>query len=108
MLGLGQASPKEKSPQLITSVNQVAQISCGGNHSLILTQDGKVFSFGMNDYGQLGLGEECKLGNKFKEEPQLIKYLDNVKQIACGAYHSLILTENRRVMAFGMNNFGQL
>lgn len=36
----------------------VVQISCGSNFSLILDDEGRLFVFGRNDYGQLGLGEE--------------------------------------------------
>ena len=34
------------------------QVSCGGNHTLALAEDGRLFVFGYNRYGPLGLGEE--------------------------------------------------
>ncbi|CAH8849372.1 unnamed protein product [Trichobilharzia szidati] len=33
----------------------ISQISCGGRHTVCLTEDGIVFCFGWNGYGQLGL-----------------------------------------------------
>ena len=32
----------------------IKQVSCGFDHSLILSEEGKVFSFGKNNQGQLG------------------------------------------------------
>ena len=34
----------------------IVQIACGDNHSVVLTVDGRVFSWGRGKYGQLGLG----------------------------------------------------
>lgn len=34
--------------------NRVVEAALGENHTLLLTKDGKVFSCGNNDYGQLG------------------------------------------------------
>lgn len=34
--------------------NTVVEAALGENHTLLLTKDGKVFSCGNNDYGQLG------------------------------------------------------
>lgn len=50
----------------------------------------QVFSSGASNYGQLGLGTEVKRSI----HPQLIEALQehNVKQVACGAYHSMALT----------------
>lgn len=35
-------------------VNKVSQVSCGENHTLMVTNDGEVYSCGNNDSGQLG------------------------------------------------------
>ena len=39
----------------------VKQISCGSNHSLLLTTEGNVYSFGYNHYGQLGLNHKITI-----------------------------------------------
>ena len=48
----------------------------------------EIFSFGENDYGQLGIGE---INNQHK--PQLVSFFKQMKskQICSGDYHSLIL-----------------
>ena len=35
--------------------NEIKSISCGGAHTAILTEDGKVLTFGDNEFGQLGI-----------------------------------------------------
>lgn len=56
---------------------------------LALTSDGKLFSFGENESGQLGLGhdESCV-------HPTLIESLKDVKisQISCGSEHAGAVT----------------
>jgi alpha-tubulin suppressor-like RCC1 family protein len=40
--------------EIISNVGQVASISPGGRHTLMLTSRGEVFTCGSNDFGQLG------------------------------------------------------
>lgn len=54
----------------LASVN-VKSIACGDCHTLALSSDGKVFAFGRNQDGQLGLGkpEDSLLPQKVKNNP---------------------------------------
>jgi len=73
-------------------------------HSLALLNDGTVKAFGDNTSGQLGLGNTTTPITT----PTLIPGLSNVKQIACGNGHSLVLLNDGTVKAFGYNTSGQL
>ena len=78
----------------------------GKEFVLCLTSDNKLFSWGYNDHGQLGIG--C--ANKYRYyEPQLIHSLDDGKivQVCCGERHSLVLTEEGVVYGWGDNKWGQ-
>ena len=56
-LGLGYVPYKVSTPRHISSLNDaMALIACGASHSLVLTTDGRVYGWGANMYGQLGLG----------------------------------------------------
>jgi alpha-tubulin suppressor-like RCC1 family protein len=83
---------------------KVVMISCGYNHSMALTRSGRVFSWGENSHGQLG--NENKT---FREKPKLIE-LKNVsfKKISCGKCHSLLLSNDGVIYAFGDNRWGQI
>ena len=73
-------------------------------------EDGTVKSFGHNSGGGLGHGEDS-LGTDLQEplrEPTTIPGVSNIKQIAVGAEHVLLLNENGSVQVFGSNSDGQL
>ncbi|UIZ23038.1 hypothetical protein KXD40_003811 [Peronospora effusa] len=83
----------------------VPQLSCGYHHTAIVTVDGAVYTFGRNDYGQLGLGHKLHM---FR--PTVVKSLSRMRitQVACGCYHTLALSDDGKVFPFGRNNHGQL
>ncbi|XP_015787614.1 probable E3 ubiquitin-protein ligase HERC3 [Tetranychus urticae] len=84
----------------------VNQVSCGYFHNSILTDAGQIFSWGCNQFGQLGLAKDFESIGK----PSLIKILAHqcVIQICSGAHHSLALTKNGEIYSWGANNLGQL
>lgn len=61
-LGLGHTSPFTWTPtELDTSFlngSLISQVECGSEHTIILSKAGKVYTFGWNDHGQLGQGDE--------------------------------------------------
>ena len=88
---------------MINNLNNIIQISAGYDYSLTLTSDGQIYSFGINNYGQLGLGDD-----ENKNIPMLISKLDNIISVSAGIFASLALTNNGQVYAFGDNHYGQL
>lgn len=86
----------------IQGLNNIKQISAGGRHLLALTNDGKVYVFGINGAGQLGLGHNDNI-----ETPTLLE-LDNISEVSAGREHSLLLDINGQVYSFGDNSYGQL
>ncbi|XP_048826786.1 probable E3 ubiquitin-protein ligase HERC3 isoform X2 [Brienomyrus brachyistius] len=86
-------------------LNKVVQVACGDNHSVLLRQDGQIFTWGCNSSGQLGLGnrEPSKM-------PQSLLGLAGIPlaQIAAGGDHSLALSVSGAVFSWGSNRRGQL
>ncbi|PWA24252.1 hypothetical protein CCH79_00017903 [Gambusia affinis] len=74
-------------------------------HSLLMTTEGKLWSWGRNDKGQLGHGDTKRL-----EAPKLIEGLADqvIVSAACGRNHTMALTEDGTVYSFGENKLGQL
>ncbi|KAI9370092.1 regulator of chromosome condensation 1/beta-lactamase-inhibitor protein II [Aspergillus egyptiacus] len=94
---------------------KVISISGGLEHVLLLTNSGRVFSAAAStenypSFGQLGIP-----GLTWATRPKgpvdtchEVKTDSKVSQIATGDYHSLLLTKEGDVLAFGDNSFGQL
>lgn len=66
-------------------------------------QDGTVYAWGYNQYGQLGKGDRTT-----RKRPSVVAGLTDVMTVAVGHYHSLALKSDGTVMAWGRNNYGQL
>ncbi|XP_057615694.1 X-linked retinitis pigmentosa GTPase regulator isoform X1 [Chionomys nivalis] len=80
-------------------------LSCGDEHTAIVTGNNKLYMFGSNNWGQLGLGSKSAIS-----KPTCIKALkpEKVKLAACGRNHTLVSTDKGGVYAAGGNNEGQL
>jgi hypothetical protein len=100
---------KQLDPNKVQGISEkVIQVCCGFNHSMALTENGFAYSWGQNDCGQLGFNNI-----KSSDEAKLLtveesKIKQKFLQIACGERHSLLLSTNKKVYAFGSNEFGQL
>eukprot|EP00058_Branchiostoma_floridae_P028484 XP_002613975.1 hypothetical protein BRAFLDRAFT_67459 [Branchiostoma floridae] len=83
----------------------IVEAACGRNHTLCLTDDGKVFAFGENKMGQLGLGNE----NAAVPSPTQIVYTGPpVVKVACGAEFSMVIDCRGALYSFGCPEYGQL
>ncbi|KAE9592053.1 putative regulator of chromosome condensation 1/beta-lactamase-inhibitor protein II [Lupinus albus] len=83
----------------------VKEIACGGRHSAVVTDAGALLTFGWGLYGQCGQGN-----NADQLRPTLVPSLlgTGVGKIAAGLWHTLCVTEDGQIYAFGGNQFGQL
>ncbi len=98
----GSATQKE-------GLSNIVSVSAGSNHSLALKNDGTVWAWGTNDYGQLGIGTSG--GNSM--DPVQVKgpdgagFLTDVKAIAAGtSWFSMVLKKDGSVWVWGNNNYG--
>jgi E3 ubiquitin-protein ligase HERC4 len=106
-LGLGFESDKVAKPTLIKSLSgiPIAYLSCGGNHSFVISKSGAVFGWGKNLYGQLGLNDT--LPKRFPTQLRTLRSI-GVRYIACGDDFSVFLTMDGGVFTCGNGAFGQL
>jgi hypothetical protein len=76
---------------------------------MALTECGHVYSWGLNDCGQLGIGNTVK-----SSELKFIAVIDEnecdvfIEKISCGSAHSLLLSSDGNIYAFGHNKSGEL
>ena len=98
-------------PKNISALSKykVISTSCGELHTLALTADGKLFSFGKGEYGRLGLGSS---GFGEVSLPELVEFFDyqnkKVTAISSGHAFNVVKTEDGKLWSFGRNEQGQL
>ncbi|NXK37864.1 HERC5 ligase, partial [Piprites chloris] len=106
-LGLGSQTTFIPQAQLVKKLKGVplAQIAVGGAHSTTVSLSGAVYSWGKNDFGQLGLGD-----TEDRDCPSYVGALEHWKTvfISCGADHTAVLSKEGLVCTFGAGGAGQL
>ncbi|AYV84887.1 MAG: hypothetical protein Hyperionvirus49_4 [Hyperionvirus sp.] len=80
----------------------IANIFYGRYHAMIILTDGRLMSCGLNNYGQLGLGNKKNRSLFFEVG------VKNIAQVACGQHHTIIRLMDGTLMGSGSNCFGQL
>ena len=106
--GYGQPENTDTPKKIIfndNNLNKIIDIKCGGEHSIFLSNNGRVYACGHGYYGQLGLGN-----NKNVKSPILVNSLSNknIIEIAAGWSHTLVLTDEGFVYVAGCGKFGEL
>eukprot|EP00434_Breviolum_minutum_P019126 symbB.v1.2.016858.t2/scaffold1298.1/size126199/1 len=85
---------------------RICKIGCGENFSAAMSEQGELWVWGRNDYGQLGLGEEA-MGDMYSAErfPRLVRSLPleghKVVDFACGEHHVICLTADGYLYEWG-------
>jgi X-linked retinitis pigmentosa GTPase regulator len=102
-LGLGYVADKVLIPTLVSDLEDVNMIATDYKHTAVISK-GKLYTFGENNYGQLGLGYKSVQPVLV---PTLVPGLENVTSVACGFFHTLVISGGR-IYVFGDNNYGQL
>jgi alpha-tubulin suppressor-like RCC1 family protein len=104
-VGLGQEDLIVPSPQMIDNLVSIVALAAGGGHSLFLDLRGQVWSCGLNQKGQLGIGDPYR-----RDQPTLIELTreNPMISIAAGGDHSLFLDFQGQVYSCGSNDWGQL
>ena len=82
----------------------VEAIAAGASHALALKEDGSVWAWGDNFFGELGDGRT----KTNSPEPVRVKDLKGVRAIEGGGWFSLALKEDGTVWTWGYNQDGEL
>src|SRR3990170_490517 len=91
-------------PVQVSGLTGIVGIAGGRHHSIALKNDGTVWTWGRNKEGQLGNGAFSDY-NLF---PVSVRGLTNIVAVAVGDFHSLSVSNDGTVWAWGKNNNGEL
>jgi alpha-tubulin suppressor-like RCC1 family protein len=81
-------------------------VAVGGNHTVALTADGRVYTWGRNDFG--ALGDLLLADAAVRTTPALVGGVSDVVAVAAGSSHTVVLKRDGTVWSFGTNASGQL
>jgi len=99
---INQSSPQQIS--FFKNPEEIISMCCGKSHSVCVSKNG-VFSWGDNNYGELGIGN-----NSHQSSPQQISFFKNPEEIislSCGYSFCVCLCKNG-VYSWGCNIYGEL
>jgi hypothetical protein len=91
-------------PYVHMGLPNMIQAEGGRSHSIGLDADGQVYTWGLNDFGQLGIGAYFP-SSRSAPAPNL---MSNAIQIAAGYSFNMALTNTGTLAGWGYNHYGQL
>ena len=100
-LGLGDAVSNTEYVRNPTKLNAgesgLTQIACGINHTVALSPNGEVFTWGYGDYGRLGHGhgENMNVPTKVKSLSR-----ETIVKVACGSWHTAAVTSTGKLLTW--------
>ncbi|MCF7924822.1 MAG: hypothetical protein K9L64_06955, partial [Candidatus Izimaplasma sp.] len=85
------------------------QVSMGGLHSSVLTSEGRLFTWGFNNDGQLGDGTTITKSKLVEITDQFsLNTGETIIKVSMGYRHSSVITSEGRLFTWGSNLYGQL
>lgn len=116
-VGLQADGVKHKPTVILTLQNNpIIKIASGNDHTVALTKDGNIFTWGCAEQGQLGRIMGCftsrggRRGLQYILNPKQVRDKKRLtfKDIFCGSYSTFAVSQDGAVYAWGLNNYGQL
>eukprot|EP00826_Nyctotherus_ovalis_P011536 TRINITY_DN12999_c0_g1_i16.p1 TRINITY_DN12999_c0_g1~~TRINITY_DN12999_c0_g1_i16.p1 ORF type:complete len:343 (-),score=56.81 TRINITY_DN12999_c0_g1_i16:64-1092(-) len=107
-LGLGNQTGKcYPVPRFCSFSVVIRSVSCGEEHSALITGKGEIFTVGSNSEGRLGLGD---LTMTRSSTPCFVEALGNLTavQISCGWGHTAAVMSNGELYTWGVGEYGAL
>lgn len=101
-----------------TGIVNITRINAGSHHAVVLKNDGTVWTWGRNQYGQLGNGKvlvnevspgvyEGEYIDDTSYTPAKVPNLEGITDIDAGTGHTMIIKGDNTIWSVGMNYRGQ-
>eukprot|EP00795_Rhopilema_esculentum_P002594 gene2594-790_t len=102
-LGLGEDVMEKKRPAIVTDLEgkDIVQIACGGMHTVALSSNSELFTWGCNDEGALGRTTSGENGDEYQPADIKLPSSSKIVQTSAGDSHTAVLLEDGTVLAWG-------
>lgn len=102
--GLGNLDTQNRSSPVQTAATGVnwKQISCGYYHTAAIKTDGSLWTWGLNNYGQLGNNSQTSTSSPV----QTVAGGSNWKKVVCGYHGTVALKTDGTLWAWGQGDYG--
>ncbi|CAE8633475.1 unnamed protein product, partial [Polarella glacialis] len=115
-LGIGDTEPRKVPTRVAGAAHGVPfrAVAAGHQHCLGLSRGGRVYAWGSNRHGRLGLGSAAggdaggSSASNCVPSPVLVADVPYAKHISGGGSHSAVLVQKGRLLSCGDNRCGQL
>ncbi|OHE91325.1 hypothetical protein CORC01_13354 [Colletotrichum orchidophilum] len=90
--------------------HRTVKVFAGSHHSFAIDVHGKVWAFGLNNFGQCGIPTREDTGFTTIITPTIVKSLEkhSIHHMACGLHHSIACTDKGEVLVWGRCDDGQM
>ncbi|KAL4902877.1 hypothetical protein BDW74DRAFT_157792 [Aspergillus multicolor] len=90
-------------PREFGHLKNIVHIGAGAFHSFAVDQNGRVYAWGLNSFGETGIRENAGDSEAAIVRPEVVKSLSklNITQICGGAHHSVAATQDGQCLVWG-------
>lgn len=103
-LGTGNTTSRSSPVVVAGNITSWNRVSCGGLHTVAVTDTGSLYAWGFNSSGQLGTGNRTNQSSPVS----VTGGITNWSQISAGNYHTAAVTSSGIAYTWGSGSFGRL
>lgn len=109
-LGTGSAAVEERGPALVPGITGVVSIATVSGAAVVVTRDGRVWSWGSNEQGGLGHGTDADVREPGQPTPAPATSITDAVEVKAGTFgrHFIVRRRNGTLIGWGNSDWGQL
>ncbi|KAH8810739.1 regulator of chromosome condensation 1/beta-lactamase-inhibitor protein II [Xylogone sp. PMI_703] len=91
------------------ALSNIKQVACGAYHCFAIDQDGRVYAWGLNNFGQTGIQDDIGKDDATIPQPCVVEALRpyKIREIQGCEHHSIACTEDGKLLIWGRCDDGQ-